>query len=88
MSNDRMPYGLSDVEVELQPGQTVLVHGAGGGVAKALTLLCGWSGVRVWVTSGDAAKRAPWRLLRKPFRANLATLAVMAVQGRGSSQAE
>jgi NADPH:quinone reductase-like Zn-dependent oxidoreductase len=40
------------------PGGTVLVQGAGGGVATALITLGAAAGFRVWVTSRDAAKRA------------------------------
>ncbi len=39
------------------PGMTVLVQGAGGGVATALTVLGSAAGVRVWVTSRSADKR-------------------------------
>jgi NADPH:quinone reductase-like Zn-dependent oxidoreductase len=42
----------------LQPGETVLVQGAGGGVATALIRLGAAAGYRVWVTSRDEAKRA------------------------------
>lgn len=42
----------------LQPGQTVLVQGAGGGVSTAAILLARQAGFRVWVTSRDEAKRA------------------------------
>jgi NADPH:quinone reductase-like Zn-dependent oxidoreductase len=41
----------------LQPGATVLVQGAGGGVASALILLGRAAGYRVWVTSRTEAKR-------------------------------
>lgn len=41
----------------LEPGSTVLVQGAGGGVATALILLGRAAGYRVWVTSRDEAKR-------------------------------
>ena len=40
------------------PGMTVLVQGAGGGVATALTVLGSAAGVRMWVTSRSEAKRA------------------------------
>ena len=40
-----------------QPGATVLVQGAGGGVATALILLGRAAGYRVWVTSRTEAKR-------------------------------
>ena len=39
------------------PGMTVLVQGAGGGVATALTVLGSAAGIRVWVTSRSAQKR-------------------------------
>jgi NADPH:quinone reductase-like Zn-dependent oxidoreductase len=40
------------------PGATVLVQGAGGGVATALIVLGRAAGVRVWVTSRSEDKRA------------------------------
>jgi NADPH:quinone reductase-like Zn-dependent oxidoreductase len=40
-----------------QPGATILVQGAGGGVATALILLGRAAGYRVWVTSRSEAKR-------------------------------
>jgi NADPH:quinone reductase-like Zn-dependent oxidoreductase len=42
----------------VQPGSTVLVQGAGGGVATALIALGRAAGYRVWVTSRSAEKRA------------------------------
>jgi NADPH:quinone reductase-like Zn-dependent oxidoreductase len=39
------------------PGQTILVQGATGGVATALTVLGSAAGIRVWVTSRDERKR-------------------------------
>lgn len=42
----------------VQPGGTVLVQGAGGGVATALVLLGRAAGYRMWVTSRDADKGA------------------------------
>jgi NADPH:quinone reductase-like Zn-dependent oxidoreductase len=39
------------------PGMTVLVQGAGGGVATALTVLGSAAGLRVWVTSRSDDKR-------------------------------
>lgn len=42
----------------LRPGDTVLVQGAGGGVATALIVLARSGGLRVWATSRDEAKRA------------------------------
>jgi NADPH:quinone reductase-like Zn-dependent oxidoreductase len=41
----------------LQPGATVLVQGAGGGVATALILLGRAGGYRIWATSRSEAKR-------------------------------
>jgi NADPH:quinone reductase-like Zn-dependent oxidoreductase len=41
----------------LEPGATVLVQGAGGGVATALILLGRAAGYRVWATSRTEAKR-------------------------------
>ena len=41
-----------------QPGDLLLVQGAGGGVATALIVLGNALGRRVWVTSRDEAKRA------------------------------
>jgi NADPH:quinone reductase-like Zn-dependent oxidoreductase len=49
----RMLFDKSDA----QPGATVLVQGAGGGVATALILLGRAAGYRVWVTSRSEAKR-------------------------------
>jgi NADPH:quinone reductase-like Zn-dependent oxidoreductase len=39
------------------PGNTVLVQGAGGGVATALVVLGAAAGLRMWVTSREEAKR-------------------------------
>ena len=41
----------------LEPGSTVLVQGAGGGVATALILLGRAAGYRIWATSRSEAKR-------------------------------
>lgn len=41
----------------LQPGQTVLVQGAGGGVATAAIILARQAGFRVWVTSRHESRR-------------------------------
>ncbi len=49
-------YRMLFTKGELRPGQTVLVQGAGGGVATAAILLGRAAGLRVWVTSRDAAK--------------------------------
>ncbi|MFI1578505.1 zinc-binding dehydrogenase [Embleya sp. NPDC020630] len=42
----------------VRPGGTILVQGAGGGVATALVVLGKAAGYRVWVTSRDEAKGA------------------------------
>jgi len=42
----------------LKAGDSVLVQGAGGGVATALIVLARAGGLRVWATSRDEAKRA------------------------------
>jgi NADPH:quinone reductase-like Zn-dependent oxidoreductase len=42
----------------LEPGATILVQGAGGGVATALILLGRAGGFRMWVTSRSESKRA------------------------------
>jgi NADPH:quinone reductase-like Zn-dependent oxidoreductase len=49
----RMLFSRSGAE----PGATVLVQGAGGGVATALVLLGRAAGYRMWVTSRSEAKR-------------------------------
>jgi NADPH:quinone reductase-like Zn-dependent oxidoreductase len=41
-----------------KPGNTVLVQGAGGGVASALIAMGSATGLRVWVTSRSESKRA------------------------------
>lgn len=41
-----------------QPGQRVLVQGAGGGVASAAILLAAAAGLEVWATSRDEARRS------------------------------
>jgi NADPH:quinone reductase-like Zn-dependent oxidoreductase len=41
-----------------RPGETVLIQGAGGGVATALIALGRQAGMRVWVTSRDEARGA------------------------------
>ncbi len=51
-------YRMLFTRGEVVPGMTVLVQGAGGGVATALTVLAAAAGVRVWVTSRTEDKRA------------------------------
>lgn len=49
-------YRMLFVKAGVQPGDTVLIQGAGGGVASAAIVLARHAGLRVWVTSRDAAK--------------------------------
>jgi NADPH:quinone reductase-like Zn-dependent oxidoreductase len=51
-------YRMLFTQAALQPGQTVLVQGAGGGVATAAIALARHAGARVWATSRDEDKRA------------------------------
>src|ERR1700734_1773564 len=51
-------YRMLFAKSGLEPGATVLVQGAGGGVATALILLGRAGGYRVWVTSRSEEKRA------------------------------
>jgi NADPH:quinone reductase-like Zn-dependent oxidoreductase len=50
----RMLFGRGSVV----PGSTVLIQGAGGGVATAATVLAAAAGARVWVTARSEEKRA------------------------------
>ncbi len=50
-------YRMLFARAGLEPGATVLVQGAGGGVATALILLGRAAGYRVWATSRSEAKR-------------------------------
>jgi NADPH:quinone reductase-like Zn-dependent oxidoreductase len=51
-------YRMLFDKAELEPGSTILVQGAGGGVATALILLGRAAGYRVWATSRSEEKRA------------------------------
>ena len=51
-------YRMLFVRGDCKPGETVLVQGAGGGVATALISLARAGGLRVLVTSRDEAKQA------------------------------
>ncbi|CUR55914.1 Zn-dependent oxidoreductase, NADPH:quinone reductase [metagenome] len=51
-------YRMLFVQGDLKPGSTVLVQGAGGGVATALITLARAGGLTVFATSRDEAKRA------------------------------
>ncbi|MCU1602450.1 MAG: Alcohol dehydrogenase zinc-binding domain protein [Frankiales bacterium] len=50
-------YRMLFTHAGLRPGQTVLVQGAGGGVATAAIALARHAGYRVWATSRDEGKR-------------------------------
>ncbi len=50
-------YRMLATRSGLEPGDTILVQGAGGGVATACIVLGRLMGYRVWVTSRDEAKR-------------------------------
>lgn len=50
-------YRMLFTQARLAPGDTVLVQGAGGGVATAAIALAAAAGARVWATSGSAGKR-------------------------------
>jgi NADPH:quinone reductase-like Zn-dependent oxidoreductase len=51
-------YRMLFTKAQVRPGQTILVQGAGGGVATATIALAKAAGVRVWATSRSEAKRA------------------------------
>lgn len=51
-------YRMLFVQGALRPGQSVLVQGAGGGVATALITLARAGGLQVFATSRDEGKRA------------------------------
>ena len=51
-------YRMLFTQSGLRPGQTVLVQGAGGGVATAAIALGRAAGLTVWATSRDADKQA------------------------------
>jgi NADPH:quinone reductase-like Zn-dependent oxidoreductase len=50
-------YRMLFTKADVKPGQTILVQGAGGGVATAAIVLAHAAGVRVWATSRTEAKR-------------------------------
>jgi NADPH:quinone reductase-like Zn-dependent oxidoreductase len=50
-------YRMLFTQAGLKPGNTVLVQGAGGGVATAAIVLARAAGITVWATSRDEAKR-------------------------------
>jgi len=49
-------YRMLFVKAGVRPGDTILIQGAGGGVASAAIVLARQAGLRVWVTSRDAAR--------------------------------
>ncbi len=49
-------YRMLFTNAAVQPGSTVLVQGAAGGVATALVQLGSAAGIRMWVTSRDPAR--------------------------------
>ena len=51
-------YRMLFTQGDLKAGDTVLVQGAGGGVATALIILARAAGLKVYATSRDEAKRA------------------------------
>jgi NADPH:quinone reductase-like Zn-dependent oxidoreductase len=51
-------YRMLFTRGRVTPGSTVLVQGASGGVATALTVLAAAAGIRVWVTGRSEGKRA------------------------------
>jgi NADPH:quinone reductase-like Zn-dependent oxidoreductase len=51
-------YRMLFTRGRIAPGQTILVQGAGGGVATALIALARAAGIRVWASSRAADKRA------------------------------
>src|SRR4051794_9634816 len=50
-------YRMLFTRADLPPGSTILVQGAGGGVATALVVLATAAGIRVWTTSRSEDKR-------------------------------
>jgi NADPH:quinone reductase-like Zn-dependent oxidoreductase len=56
-------YRMLFAQAQVRPGQTVLVQGAGGGVATAAVTLGAAAGLRIWVTGRDAVKREKARAL-------------------------
>lgn len=51
-------YRMLFTRGNVKPGETILVQGAGGGVATALIALASRAGIRVWATSRSEEKRA------------------------------
>ena len=51
-------YRMLFTRARVAPGATILVQGASGGVATALTVLASAAGIRVWVTGRSEEKRS------------------------------
>ncbi len=51
-------YRMLFTRGDVKPGATILIQGASGGVATALTVLASTAGIRVWVTGRSEEKRA------------------------------
>jgi NADPH:quinone reductase-like Zn-dependent oxidoreductase len=51
-------YRMLFTRGDVKPGSTILIQGASGGVATALTVLASTAGIRVWVTGRSEEKRA------------------------------
>jgi NADPH:quinone reductase-like Zn-dependent oxidoreductase len=51
-------YRMLFTRGDVKPGFTILIQGASGGVATALTVLASTAGIRVWVTGRSEEKRA------------------------------
>ena len=51
-------YRMLFTRGDVTPGATILIQGASGGVATALTVLASTAGIRVWVTGRSEEKRA------------------------------
>jgi NADPH:quinone reductase-like Zn-dependent oxidoreductase len=51
-------YRMLFTKAAVQPGETVLVQGASGGLSTALIMLGRAAGVRMWVTGREESKRA------------------------------
>jgi len=56
-------YRMLFTRARVVPGMTILVQGAAGGVATALTVLGSAAGIRVWVTARSEEKREQARML-------------------------
>lgn len=56
-------YRMLFTQAGLRPGDLVLVQGAGGGINTGVIQLAAATGIRVWVTSRDEARRARARQL-------------------------